>query len=58
MRITAAKLCLVVIAFVLLGSIVLGQRSVPDLLLFNGKVFTSNSRQPYVERWRFEASVS
>ena len=32
-----------------LASVMSGQQSSPDLILFNGKIFTSNSSQPHVE---------
>ena len=48
MRITKGNLFLVAIVLAL-PSIVLSQAAPPDLVLFNGKIFTSNSIQPYVE---------
>jgi predicted amidohydrolase YtcJ len=48
MRITKGNLFLVAIVLAL-PSIVLSQAAPPDLVLFNGKIFTSNSSQPYVE---------
>jgi predicted amidohydrolase YtcJ len=48
MRITKADLFLVAIVLAL-PLIVLSQEAPPDLVLFNGKIFTSNSTQPYVE---------
>jgi hypothetical protein len=32
-----------------LASVMSGQQSSPDLILFNGKIFTSTSSQPHVE---------
>ena len=48
MFITKVKRLLVVIVFGL-PSIALSQAAPPDLVLFNGKIFTSNLTQPYVE---------
>jgi hypothetical protein len=48
MRPAIVKLLLVAIVLGL-PSIVLSQAPPPDLVLFNGKIFTSNSTQPYVE---------
>jgi len=48
MRITKADLFLVAIVLAL-PSIVLSQAAPPDFVLFRGKIFTSNSTQPYVE---------
>jgi predicted amidohydrolase YtcJ len=48
MRLTIVKLFLVASVLVL-PSIVLSQAPPPDEVLFNGKIFTSNSTQPYVE---------
>jgi hypothetical protein len=36
-------------AFILLAAQGLGQQSPPDVILINGKIFTSNSRQPYAQ---------
>lgn len=41
------RLAALALGFVTLGT--LGQESSPDLILFNGKAFTSNASQPYVE---------
>jgi len=49
MHTTAFKGLLVATAFSLLAARVLGQQSPPDLILINGKIFTSNSGQPYAE---------
>jgi predicted amidohydrolase YtcJ len=50
MRVVLMKVLPVAFAFVLLSSSTLGnQRSSPDLVLFNGNIFTSNASQPYVE---------
>jgi hypothetical protein len=43
------KRLLVWVGLRLLNSVVFGQRPSVDLVLFNGKVFTSNSNQPYAE---------
>lgn len=48
MRITMVKPLLVAIVLGL-PAVVLGQAPPPDFVLFNGKIFTSNSTQPYVE---------
>src|SRR5713101_2020426 len=40
----AAALCLI-----FFRPLAFGQQSAPDLILFNGKVFTSNSSHPFVE---------
>jgi predicted amidohydrolase YtcJ len=40
---------IVALAFVLHSSIGIGQPALPDLVLFNGKIFTSNARQLYAE---------
>jgi predicted amidohydrolase YtcJ len=37
------------LALTLLASLLSGQQSPPDLILLNGKIFTSNSAHPYVE---------
>ena len=49
MRLTSVRVLLVALVLGLLTSIVFSQQSPPDLVLFNGKVFTSNSSQPHVE---------
>jgi len=49
MRTTVAKLLLAALTLTVVTSIVFGQESAPDLILFNGKIFTSNPSQPYVE---------
>src|SRR3954471_8928963 len=49
MATTIAKMLLVPLAFALLALPMLGQQSSPDLILLNGKVFTSDSSHPYVE---------
>ena len=49
MLITMRKVLLPVFALGLLPSIVLCQQPPPDLVVFNGKIFTSKSSQPYVE---------
>ena len=40
---------LTIFALLFLCSAGRGQQSAPELILFNGKIFTSNSGQPYVE---------
>jgi hypothetical protein len=49
MATTIAKMLLVPLAFALLALPMLGQQSSPDVILLNGKVFTSDSSHPYVE---------
>ena len=49
MRTIALKGFLVVLTLNPMATAVLGQQSTPDLVLTNGKIFTSNTRQPYVE---------
>jgi predicted amidohydrolase YtcJ len=49
MHITGAKMFIVALVLTSLTSIGLAQQSTPDLILFNGKIFTSNANQPYVE---------
>jgi len=49
MRHSAVRALLLALGFVLLTSVVRGQQSPPDLVMFNGKIFTGNSRQPYAE---------
>lgn len=49
MQTTVVKLLISALALTVLTSIVLGQELAPDLILFNGKVFTSSPSQPYVE---------
>lgn len=49
MHITGAKTFVVALALTFLTSIGVAQQSTPDLILFNGKIFTSNISQPYVE---------
>ena len=49
MRITVLKVLFAALALRLLTSILFAQQPPPDLILFNGKVFTSNSSRPYVE---------
>src|SRR5712692_1405464 len=39
----------VVLALTLLGSLVMGQQAPPELILANGKIFTSDAAHPYVE---------
>jgi hypothetical protein len=39
----------VALVFLAFASATFGQQSPPDLILFNGKLFTSNSAQPYAE---------
>src|SRR5690348_9688503 len=48
MRVTLLKLLLFGIVFSL-PSVVVRQSEPTDLVLFNGKIFTSNTIQPYVE---------
>ena len=43
------KVLALAFGFILLGSSAYGQQPVPDLILLNGKVFTSNASHPYVE---------
>ncbi len=40
---------LIMFALTLLGSLVMGQQAPPDLILLNGKIFTSDAAHPYVE---------
>src|SRR5712692_11336262 len=40
---------LVAFAWTFLGSLVMGQQAPPDLILLNGKIFTSDEAHPYVE---------
>jgi len=49
MRLTLVKILPVAMTFCFLGSMALAQQSAPDLVMFNGKIFTSNSSLPYVE---------
>jgi predicted amidohydrolase YtcJ len=49
MRHAVVRALLHALGFVLLTSVVLGQQSPPDLVMFDGKIFTGNSRQPYAE---------
>ena len=46
---SARRLAVVLLVFGLLNLIGIGQTAAPDLVLFNGKIFTSNSSQPYAE---------
>ena len=56
---TFAKILPVALTLGLLIFVAFGQQQPPpDLILFNGKVFTSNVSEPYVEAWRSEASGS
>jgi predicted amidohydrolase YtcJ len=48
-RLTLGKIVPVAITSCFLGLMALAQQSTPDLMMFNGKVFTSNSSQPYAE---------
>lgn len=49
MRTIVMKMVVAAIAFGVLLSAVLAQQPAPDLVLFNGKVFTSNAKQPHAE---------
>ena len=49
MRTTVVKLLIAALAIGVVIPIVFGQESAPDLILVNGKIFTSNPSQPYVE---------
>jgi predicted amidohydrolase YtcJ len=49
MNITTVKILLVSLTFGFITFMAFGQQPPPDLILFNGKVFTSNVSQPYVE---------
>ena len=40
---------LIMFALTLLGSLVMGQEAPPDLILLNGKIFTSDAAHPYAE---------
>lgn len=46
---TISKLLFVALVVTAVTSVMLGKHSPPDLILFNGKIFTSNSSQPHVE---------
>ena len=43
------KILLGPLALALLASLLAGQQSPPDLILLNGKIFTSDAAHPYVE---------
>jgi len=49
MRSIVLKILLVASVAILRASAVFSQQPTPDLILFNGKVFTSNASRPYVE---------
>jgi hypothetical protein len=49
MRLTLVKILPVAMTFCFLGSMAPAQQSAPDLVMSNGKIFTSNSSLPYVE---------
>jgi predicted amidohydrolase YtcJ len=49
MRTSVMKMAVAAIACGVLLSVVLVQQPAPDLVLFNGKVFTSNAKQPHAE---------
>lgn len=49
MRFKCARVILFALNFTFLASAAFGQQSTPDVILFSGKVFTSNANQPYVE---------
>lgn len=49
MRTSVMNMVVAAIACGVLLSVVLAQQPAPDLVLFNGKVFTSNSKQPHAE---------
>jgi predicted amidohydrolase YtcJ len=46
---TKRRILLGLLALTLLPALSSGQQSPPDLILLNGKIFTSNTTQPYVE---------
>ena len=43
------KILLGPLALALLASLLAGQQSPPDLILLNGKIFTSDAAHPYLE---------
>jgi hypothetical protein len=49
MHFTTVKILLVLLTFGFRTFLAFGQQPPPDLILFNGKVFTSNVSQPYAE---------
>jgi predicted amidohydrolase YtcJ len=49
LRLSTWKVLTLALGFAILISVARGQQSPPDLILFNGKIFTSSAAQPYAE---------